>query len=275
MATDKYSAVWVSHSSIGDFLQCPRAYFLNNMYKDPRTGHKITLMQPSLALGQAVHSVIEALSMLPVENRLKESLLVKFDRAWEKINGELGGFKSLEEEKEYKQRGIEMIKRVVNNPGPILRKAIKIKEELPHYYLSEEENIILCGKIDWLEHIPENDSLHIIDFKTGKYDEKEKSLQLPIYHLLVKNCQKRKVSKASYWYLDREDIPVEVTLPDLEEAYNRVFSIALQIKHARNNKNFTCPRNSCFACKSLEAIIKGEGRFVGESNYRQDVYILN
>lgn len=25
---DKYSAVWVSHSSINDFLKCHRAYFL-------------------------------------------------------------------------------------------------------------------------------------------------------------------------------------------------------------------------------------------------------
>ena len=37
MAVDKYTAVWVSHSSMGDFLKCPRAYFLHNVYKDPKT----------------------------------------------------------------------------------------------------------------------------------------------------------------------------------------------------------------------------------------------
>ena len=275
MIADKYSAVWVSHSSIGDFLKCPRAYFLSNVYKDPKSGHKIMLMQPPLALGQAVHETIDSISILSVEDRFKESLLFKFDRAWKKVSGDFGGFKNSDEENGYKQRGIEMIKRVINNPGPILRKAVKIKEELPYYYLSEEENIILCGKIDWLEYLPDDDSLHIIDFKTGRNDEKENSLQLPIYHLLVKNCQNRNVKKASYWYLDRDNKPIEVPLPDLDNAYNRVFSIALKIKQARADKNFVCSRNGCYACKPLEAVIRGEGRFVGESDYRQDVYVLD
>ena len=51
---------------------------------------------------------------------------------------------------------------------------------------NEEENIILNGKIDWLEYVPEDDSIRVIDFKTGKNDEKEGSLQLPIYILLLK-----------------------------------------------------------------------------------------
>ena len=275
MLADKYSAVWVSHSSIGDFLKCPRAYFLSNVYKDPKSGHKIMLMQPPLALGQAIHGTIDSISILSVEDRFKESLLFKFDRAWKKVSGDFGGFKNSDEENGYKQRGIEMIKRVINNPGPILRKAVKIKEELPYYYLSEKENIILCGKIDWLEYLPDDDSLHIIDFKTGRNDEKENSLQLPIYHLLVKNCQNRNVKKASYWYLDRDNKPIEVPLPDLDNAYNRVFSIALKIKQARDDKNFVCSRNGCYACKPLEAVIRGEGRFVGESDYRQDVYVLD
>jgi|SRR3989344_1304082 len=275
MLADKYSAVWVSHSSIGDFLKCPRAYFLSNVYKDPKSGHKIMLMQPPLALGQAIHGTIDSISILSVEDRFKESLLFKFDRAWKKVSGDFGGFKNSDEENGYKQRGIEMIKRVINNPGPILRKAVKIKEELPYYYLSEKENIILCGKIDWLEYLPDDDSLHIIDFKTGRNDEKENSLQLPIYHLLVKNCQNRNVKKASYWYLDRDNKPIEVPLPDLDNAYNRVFSIALKIKQARADKNFVCSRNGCYACKPLEAVIRGEGRFVGESDYRQDVYVLD
>ena len=62
---DQYTAVWVSHTSISDFLQCPRAYYLKNVYKDPKTRHKIQLMSPPLALGQVVHSVLESLSILP------------------------------------------------------------------------------------------------------------------------------------------------------------------------------------------------------------------
>jgi len=30
---DKFAAIWISHSSISDFLKCPRSYFLKNIYK--------------------------------------------------------------------------------------------------------------------------------------------------------------------------------------------------------------------------------------------------
>src|SRR3989339_1938012 len=106
---DKYSAVWLSHSSITDYLKCPRAYYLKNMYRDPKNNHKIAIMQPALALGQTVHSVLESLSTLAVEDRLKESLITKFEKAWEKISGKKGGFTMVDEEEKFKKRGIEMM----------------------------------------------------------------------------------------------------------------------------------------------------------------------
>jgi hypothetical protein len=41
--------------------------FLRNMYKDPLTGHKVTVVTPPLSLGAAVHEVVESLSSLPTE----------------------------------------------------------------------------------------------------------------------------------------------------------------------------------------------------------------
>src|SRR5258706_7321622 len=101
---DKYKATWVSHSSIGDFLKCPRLYYLRNMYKDPRNNHKFTVMSPPLALGGCVHEVVEELSTLPVEDRLKISLVKKFDVCWEKVSGTLGRFGNRAQEMEYKER---------------------------------------------------------------------------------------------------------------------------------------------------------------------------
>ena len=271
---DKFAAVWLSHSSISDYLKCPRLYYLRNVYKDPKTGHKITIMQPPLALGQAVHDVVESLSVLPVSERLSESLLSKFDKAWEKVHGELGGFGDSDHERRYKDRGIRMLKRVTDNPGPILEKAVKIRQELPWYWFSEEENIILCGKIDWLQYNEAEDSVHILDFKTGKHDEDEDSLQLPIYTLLVINCQKRKISGASYWYLDRDDAPLNVELPDPDVAYKNVLVVAKKVALARKLNHFVCAKSGCAFCRPFERILKGEGKLVGESTYHQDIYIL-
>lgn len=277
MAGDKYSAVWVSHTSINDFLCCPRAYYLKNMYRDPKTGHKIKLMSPPLALGQAVHEVIEALSVLPTATRFSESLVLKFQDIWPKVSGKKGGFLNDDIEASYKKRGEEMLLRVMKNPGPLVNPAVKIREPLPHYWLSEEKNIILCGKIDWLEYIPANDSVHIIDFKTSKKEEDGDSLQLLIYHLLVHNTQKRPVSKASYWYIALYDHLVPKELPDLNIAHEKILDIAIQMKTARQLNRFPCPDGEagCRQCQAFESILRGEAEFVGTDEYNADVYIIS
>ena len=272
---DKYKATWVSHSSISDFLQCPRAYYLKNVYKDPMSGNKIKLMSPALALGQAVHDVLESLSGLKTNERFSEPLPNKFEKAWEVVSGKKGGFFSDEEEAKYKARGSAMIARVFNHPGPITELAVKIKQNLPYYWISEDDNIILCGKIDWLQYLPETDSVHIIDFKTGKRREDAGSLQLPIYHLLVTNTQQRKVTKASYWYLEESDTLTEKELPDLEESAAKVLQIALKMKAARGLQKFDCPQGSgCRNCQPYEDIIAGKAEFVGIDGYNYDTYIM-
>lgn len=271
---DKFSGVWLSHSSIGDFLNCPRLYYLRAIYKDPITGHKISRVEPALTLGGVVHDVLESLSVLPATERMTTPIMAQYELAWKEVSGKKGGFKTIVEELEYKERGKKMLERIIAHPGPLLEKAIKIAEDLPWYWLNEEENLILCGKIDWLVYKPETDSVQILDFKTGKYEEKETSLQLPIYHLLVKNTQKREVSGAAYWYIAKDDEPHEVSLPSLTDAYDKVLTIGRRIKLARQLAHFECPQGGCKYCIPLEAIKNGKGEKVGESKIRQDLYIL-
>ncbi len=279
MPKDKYTAVWVSHSSMGDFLKCPRCYYLHNIYKNPKTGRKISTVTPALSLGSAVHEVLEALALIPAEKRFDKPLLENFEKAWSRVSGKRGGFTSEKEEKEAKERAREMILRVEKNKEPLTHKTIRIKnghnDMPPNFFLSEEENIILCGKIDWLMHRPEDDSVHILDFKTGRREEKEESLQLPIYQLLLRDQQKRKVNGASYWYIDKDDKPIQVNLPGAEESFERVISIARQVKKAREENNFQCPQGSegCFACKPFERIIRGEAEHVGISEIGKEVYL--
>ncbi len=273
---DKYTATWVSHSSISDFLQCPRAYYLKNVYKDPNTKKKIQLTSPSLSLGIAVHDVLESLSQVRLEERFQTSLVEKFQSAWQKVSGEKGGFLNLTTEASYKRRGEEMLRRVEKNPGPITRLAVKIQKDLPYFWLSDEENIILCGKIDWLEYIPEKDSVHIIDFKTGKNEESGESLQLPIYHLLTTRCQGRKVEKASYWYLDFNDDLTPQNLPDLAEAEKEILRVAREIATARKLGRFKCSQGDggCRNCTPFEKILAGKAKLVGEDEFGKMLYVL-
>lgn len=272
---DKYNATWVSHSSINDFLNCPRLYYLRHVYKDPRTNNKLQVMNPYLALGLAVHDIVESLSVLPTEERLTVPLTKKYESNWKNYSGKKGGFRSKSEEQEFYDRGYAMLERVQNNPGPITNKAVKITREdfPPHYWLSEDDEIMISGKIDWLEYLPDTDTVHIIDFKTGRTEEKEDSLQLPIYLLLATNTQKRGVERASYWYLDRDDAPIEMELPEISKAYDDVMKVAKRVKLARQLEHFKCPRDGCKHCLPYEDILKGKGELIGNSSY-QDIYII-
>jgi hypothetical protein len=243
-----------------------------------------------------------------------EKLLEKFDVAWAAVSGKKGGFApviapisatgvtdhtNLTEEASHKARGIAMIKRVAAHPEPLLEKTIRFGGAkmdaggmLPNFFLSETDNIILCGKLDWLIYKPADDSVHILDFKTGKNEESADSLQLPIYLLLLDRLQKRTVSGASYWYIDRDDKPLEVSLPTVAESFERVIKVAQQVKKARDMyaaqvvtqkkdgksaaEPFLCPQGiaGCFACKPFEKIVRGEAEYVGVGEYNQDLYIV-
>jgi len=85
--------------------------------------------------------------------------------------------------------------------------------------------------------------------------------------------QKRPVTGAYYWYVDREDVPKEVPLPDAKEAEEAVLSVALKVKDAREKNEFACPSGGCFACEPFEKILRGEAKFIGVGDY-QDLYLI-
>ncbi len=272
---DKFTATWISHTSISDYLRCPRSYYLKNIYKDRENGKKVQIVSPALSLGSAVHEVLEGLSQIPTEKRFDISPVVKFESLWQKFTGKLGGFDNSEKESATKERGKQMLRRVMDNPGPLSKLSVKLKQDFLYYWISEEDNLILCGKIDWLEYLKELDSVHIIDFKTSKKDENPGSLQLPIYYLLAKNCQTRPIEKLSYWYLEYDTMPSRMDLPDSDTASNKILEIGRKIKLARKLESFNCPngKGGCIACRDLEVILQGGGEKVGESD-RHNLYYL-
>lgn len=248
------------------------------MYKSPETRNKMSIVSPHMSLGIAVHEVLEGLGDYKAEDRLKRDLLQDFENAWSKVTGIRGGFKTSEEEKEFKDRGLAMIHNVIKDSRFLGNKIIKLKRETmnPNFLIDEDKNIILNGLVDWIEYLPETDSLHIVDFKTGKKEESDSSLQLPIYLLLCNALQKRPVTKASYWYLESDKI-VEKQLPDLKQAERDVLEVARKVADARSKNEFKCPGGEagCFNCLPYEKILKKDPayKFVGVGGFNQDLYV--
>ncbi|MDD3940377.1 MAG: PD-(D/E)XK nuclease family protein [Candidatus Pacebacteria bacterium] len=290
---DKYKAIWLSHSSFNDFLSCPKAYYLKNVYKDPKSRNKISLISPYTSLGSAVHLSIETLLDFPSEKRVEKlnTLEKDYEKIWQtNFQGKRGGFLSDEEEKDFFERGLAMIKNIKENPNFLLNKIIK-KESyykgdiLPNYFIDSEEEILLCGVPDWVEYL-DDDTLHVIDFKTGKNEEKEDSTQLPIYVLLLENLQKRKVSRASYWYLskDKKAQEKEIVREEVEDIKNKIVKTGKDIKDLKNEalrkdwrEVFICKRGEegCMHCRDYEKIISGEAEYIGKDIYNKDGYILS
>lgn len=272
---DKYKAVWVSYSSISDFIKCPRSYFLKNIYKNPKTGRKIEITNPALSLGSAIHNTLEPLAKIDPEKRFDTSLMDSFDLIFTSYYGKKGGFLDNYQFEEYRKRGHKMLKNVLNSKDILEKPTLILEEELINAWLSKKENIMVCGKIDWINK-NEKGELDVIDFKTSKTEE-ENSLQLELYALLLNIMNKgniNTVSTINYWYLDISDELSEVPLPNIKDSFDHVLDLALKIKKAREDKSFDCPRNGCFACKDYEKIIQGHAEQVGIGNFNREIYYV-
>jgi len=265
------NAIFISPSSLADFDKCPQLYFYRNVYKSPR-GLKIQIINPSLALGQAVHDTLSRFLKLLPGQRNKDELFQIFDFHWQNLSGEKGGFRSLEEEKGFRERALGMLERFWGNQHFKEAEAVKIPD-FPKLELGND--LILTGKLDWLEK--NADGYHVIDFKTGK-EEREDSVQLPIYSLLAGKIVNSSQIKTSYWYLDRDDNLTSVAQVDHETTLSLLRQKGGIIKMVRQTNSFRCQsgQESCWACREMLAVAQGKGKLVSLDpvNRKQEIYIL-
>ncbi|HSX58084.1 MAG TPA: PD-(D/E)XK nuclease family protein [Candidatus Saccharimonadales bacterium] len=232
------NTIWISHTSLNDFEKCQQLYYLRNLYRDKKFGNnfRIQVASPYLSLGEAVHDAIDNfITRYQGDQRTKDNLMYEFKRGWALKPGKIGGFKNKGQEEEFKARGEAMLERFYKNER--YSKGTPLRIDFPKLPLIGEDDAILVGNFDWLEETPEG--LHILDFKTGK-EEDENSQQLPIYALLAEHNFKKPVTKVSYWYLDRDDEPVEKNITDLTETLNRVKEKTDKVAAAISVKAFPC-----------------------------------
>lgn len=268
------NAIYLSYTSLSDFLKCPRSYYLKNIYRDPKTGFRIQIASPYLSLGSTVHDSVKW--YLEMRGQVtKKQLEDKFRNLWLKYRGKRGGFESREQEAEFGKRGLKMLDNFFTN-AQILEK-ITHKVDFPKLNLFED--VILMGNFDFVGE-KEDGTLHVLDFKTGAKDEKD-PLQLYIYAILAEANLSKPVSSASFWYLDREDKPKEIVLDPLEPKLEWVKSKAKELKEVIGKGEWVCIKNdalngaSCRDCKDYQAIVDGKGEFqFTDFRYKKDVYYL-
>lgn len=263
-------AIFISHTSLSDFLNCPRAYYLKNIYRDKKTGNRLQIASPHLSLGSTVHDVIRWYLDLQGQVVL-DQLLIKYDNLWLKYAGKKGGFQTADEEETFKSRGRQILQNFFKNAKNLGRQ-VKIRD-FPKYIL--EGNLVLSGNLDFIEELP-GGSLHVVDFKTGKGDEPS-TTQLHIYGILAESNLGKPVTRASFWYLDRDEKPKEVVLDSLEGKLVWLKEKGREVKKAIEEGRWVCIQGEklCRDCRDYQAILEGEGEFQFEDfRYKKDVYYL-
>lgn len=264
------NALFLSYTSLSDFLKCPRAYYLKNIYRDQKTGYKLQIASPYLTLGSVVHDSVKWFLEINRQVR-KEQLLAKYDNLWLKYSGKRGGFTSKEEEESLQGRGRKMLERFFDT-SKILGRLFP-PMSFPKYFLDEET--VLFGNLDCVEELADG-SLHIIDFKTGQKQEAD-SLQLHIYAILAESNLQKPVKKLSYWYLDKDQTPKEAALDSLEEKLEWLKKKGQEVKEAIASGQWVCIQGEekCRDCQDYDAILAGKGEWqFTDDRYKKVVYSL-
>lgn len=213
-----YSKVY-SPYRLNMFSQCPKQYHF--YYIDPEyRKHKYLLKeQPEniwsfQTLGKAVHNAITLFYHSPIEERIENQLLEHLKQTWRSESfpqkepplGELGGFESIEKEREHYKEAASMLKNFL--------KMMEVVPQIEYLPTSNFENSIedfnntitplnddydIGGKFDLIIR-DGNGLLHVIDFKTGK-EEETNTLQLKFYKLLTESRFGKTVERASFYFL--------------------------------------------------------------------------
>lgn len=265
------NAILVSYTSLTDFLKCPRAYYLKNIYRDSRQGYKLQIASPYLTLGAIVHDVIKW--YLEAEYKpTKEESVKKFRNLWLKYRLKKGGFASVEQEAEFGKRGLKMLDNFLDH-ADVLEKCAPFLH-FPKFKLVDD--ILLFGNMDFIGEC-EDGSLHVVDFKTGSKDENS-ALQLNIYAILAEANLQKPVSKASFWYLDRDDGPKNIVLDPLDGQIEYLKQKGLELKEAILKNEWVCvdSPNLCRNCRDYQDILDGKGEYLfADNSFKKEVYFLN
>ncbi len=271
-----------SPSRLDMFEKCPKSYhfyYLDPIYSKMKSDLK--KMPENIfsfyTLGRAVHNTITLFFHAPEDDRTWENLKNTLKGTWTSEFqwnkrpplGEWGGFKTLEEEKSIYNQALLMLKnffsmqpknlKIEYLPTPDLRHSIQDYQNL---IKPLNENFDISGKFDLIAQ-NEDETLQVIDFKTGKREDNN-NFQLKFYKVLAEENFQKPVAKASFYFLKSGNIKEfdlnNQTTGDLKKEISDKIDLINQTKEFEPKPSRLCKfcifKNFCPAKEQVKEFIK-------------------
>lgn len=182
----------LSYSRASTYLQCPYKYYLAYIVKLPG------LPKPYFSFGHSLHSALEWFHKpkLITETPTLDDLLLIYTESWESE-----GYSSPTEEARARDEG----KSLLIDYHRHVKKTWKPSFDVEKRFSIDIEGITVTGAIDRIDYDEENNSLELLDYKTGKWVPKSitdsDKFQLTIYAIASKRIWNKTVTNVSYLFL--------------------------------------------------------------------------
>jgi DNA helicase-2/ATP-dependent DNA helicase PcrA len=230
-----------SVSQINTYLQCPKKYLYQYIYKIP------TKPKHYFDFGTTIHAVLENI----IDDIKEDSELDLIYSKAVKLLNEIWiskGYENEEQEKEYFEKGLITIKNFIIAQQKLLklnknRKTIEKEKD----FLIKLNNKKIYGIIDRIDKIDEN-NYEVLDYKTSNTMEKlenlQNNIQLFVYALALKELYGKYPKKIGLWYVIHNKIKlISFNEKNLEKLKNDILKAINEIETA----NFK-PKPSKFNC---------------------------
>ena len=249
MAVSFANRVKFSPSALSTYLQCSQKYYF--AYDDEYVrAHRseFDVPRPYLTCGSMVHLVANRYFNYPPEQRGWQLLGALLRQAWPKPLKERGGFSTVEEERQYYQQALDMLKNFLSfeNQQHIVEYTADPESRESLLESAIGPDIVLTGRVDRVDR--EADGLHVIDYKTGK--SKNDDFQIIIYTMLAESKLAEPVARASYFYLSTGEFDTVTPYQTLRrETTQRVTTTAESIRAGQFAPR---PSKLCGFCEYLK-----------------------
>lgn len=202
-------------------------------------------LRPGDTAGTLVHRVLcDFFSGVPAQERTREKLLDMFAQGWQALSPRYRRMPGTDKLRE------EAVRQLENFAASHDLQAQPFAVE-PYFQVEILPGVMLFGRLDRIDEEPDA-SLHIIDYKTGGHPGDVDARQLSFYAIIVEATLGRRVSRASFWYLDDgQTWTTELTDEDKRQAREELLASVREMQQVSEFSPTIAPH--CGGCPYLHA----------------------